>query len=176
MLLRRYKGKLVAMCHLFASSIPISVPVTFDELYSIALEALYYSMKKFDHKKDISFYTYSMNTIQKELTRYFVKSLDYYKHNNISLDSLSNEEGLYYDELIGMEDKKIKQIILDSEVNEKVNEGEFSEEDYKRKDFKERIHLLMLELTGQNTLTKDEIKRLKRRIQYWVKKKEKDND
>lgn len=164
------------MCHLFTSSIPISIPLTFDELYSVALEALYYSMKKFDPNKDISFYTYSMNTIQKELVRLFVKTLDYYKHNNISLDSISNDEGLYYEELIGMEDNKIKQIILDSEIRETINEGEFKVNDYKRKDFKERIHLLMLELTGQYTLTKDEIRKLKRRIQYWVKKKEKDND
>ena len=117
-----------------------------------------------------------MNTIQKELVRLFVKTLDYYKHNNISLDSISNDEGLYYEELIGMEDNKIKQIILDSEIRETINEGEFKVNDYKRKDFKERIHLLMLELTGQYTLTKDEIRKLKRRIQYWVKKKEKDND
>ena len=172
MLLRRYKGKLIAMCRLFISSASHNYLISFDELYSIALEALYCSMKKYDPNKDSSFYTYSMNTIQKELTRYFIKCLDYYRQSNISLDSISKEEGLYYDELIGCEDEKIKQIYLNPDLHNSINEGEFSGDEYKEKDYAERIHILMLELTGQYNLTRDEIIKLKRHIKYWVKKKE----
>lgn len=162
------------MCRLFIHSIPNDSGVSFDELYSVALESLFYSMKGYDEDKNITFYTYSMNTIQKELMRYFVKCMEYYSKSNISLDSISKDEGLLYDELIGNEDEKIKQIFINSEINETINEGEFDIDEFKKKDVDERIYILMLELTGQYTLSKDEIKKLKRRIKYYLSKKEKE--
>ena len=116
-----------------------------------------------------------MNTINKELIRYFMKNT---VHNspNVSFDQISKEEGLTIDELIGREDEKIKQIFINNEIRENVNDGVLNNIELNNKEMNERIHLLMMELTGQNSLSKKEIRNLKRRIKYWANKKAKDND
>lgn len=175
MLLRRFNRKIFAICHLYRSSLPSGHGITFDEFYSVALESLYFSMKKYKGEMKVSFYTYLMNTINKELIRYFMKN-SIHNSPNVSFDQISKEEGLTIDELIGSDDEKIKQIFINNEIRESIDDGKLNHTDLSNKEMNERIHLLMLELTGGNSLSKQEIKNLKRRIKYWANKKAKDND
>ena len=175
MLLRRFKRKILAICHIYRSSLPSGHGITFDEFYSVALESLYYSMKKYKSEQKVSFYTYLMNTINKELIRYFMRN-SLHNSPNISFDQISKEEGLSIEELIGSEDEKIKQIFLNDEIRECIDDGNLNSIDLKNSEMNERIYLLMMELTGQNSLSKKEITNLKRRIKYWANKKVEDND
>lgn len=175
MLLRRFNSKIYGVCHLFISSLPVGHGITFDEFYSLAIESLYLSMKHYDDHRKVSFYTYAMNTINKELIRYFVKN-SVHDSPNLSFSQLSKEEGLAFEELFGYEDEKIKKVFVNNEIRESINDGIFSNDEFNQRNVRERIHLLMLELTGQNNLSRKEISNLKRRIKYWINKKSKDND
>ena len=133
-------------------------------------------MKKYSIERKVSYYTYSMNTIKNELTRYFVKCQDNINRGDISLDAVSKEDGLLYSELYGSIDEGIKSFTHDTSIREIIREGSLVNDDLDIENLNERIHILMLELTGQNTLSRKEIINLKRRIKYWMDKKDKDND
>ena len=134
-------------------------------------------MKKYKTSKNASFYTYAVNTINKELIRYLMNNASSFNDVGISfvsLNSLSKEDGLLYEEIYGLEDEKIKNVFINDEVREAITVSEYSNEEF-LKQLDDRIYLIMMELKGQNELSKKEIYNLRRRIRYWMKKKEKDN-
>jgi len=95
--------------------------------------------------------------------------------SQISLNSMSKEDGLMFEELYGEEDERIKSSL---DVTHEIRESMSSDEILSKideEDFNERINLIMIELSGKNTVSKREKYNLRRRIKYYLKKKDKDN-
>ena len=169
-LLRRYVTKITTLCRIFLQTCSKHFRPSFDELYVLGVEVLYFSAIHFKADKNATFNTYFINSLQNELIRYYLAN--YYNDDNrrtISLDSVNIEEGLTYGEIFGMDDELIKGIYFTSEINDTIRDDNLSDEK-KAKLSDERIRTIMLEITGENELSKDEIKKLKRRMKYMFNK------
>ena len=117
------------------------------------MESLYFAVMHFDEdRKEATFYTYMMKIVEMELLRLFKENL--IERRFISLDQYF-DDGTLYSELYGIEEEKIKNIILNGEIREVANKEEDENLEYISSK-EERLHLLMMELTGQNDLSKNE--------------------
>lgn len=167
--------KISSICKTFLLTWKGLAGVTYDDLYSVALEAFFTASRKYNKKRKATFYTYSLNVINKELTRYMVELASNNSISQISLNSMSKEDGLMFEELYGEEDERIKSSLdVTHEIRESMSTDEILSK-INEEDFNERINLIMIELSGKNTMSKREKYNLRRRIKYYLKKKDKDN-